>query len=66
MEVITDQVALNTFAPVDRIHYGDLVFAALLSFFLLTNIFHMYVLTLRKDVNIKVPLSIYITEAWQL
>jgi ferredoxin len=62
----TDHVALNTFAPVQRIHYGDWVLAAFLSFFLLSNIFRMYVLTLRKGVNFTIPISVYITEAWNL
>ncbi len=62
----TDQVALNTFAPVKRIHYGDWVLAAFLSFFLLSNIFHMYLLILRKNVVARIPLSIYITEIWNL
>ncbi len=62
----TDQVALNTFAPVERIHYGDYVLAAFLSFFLLSNIFRMYILTLRKGMTIKIPLSVYVTEAWNL
>ena len=62
----TDRVALNTFAPVERIHYGDWVLAAFLSFFLLSNIYRMYVLTLRKGVDFKIPLSVYITQASQL
>jgi len=62
----TDRVALNTFAPVQRIHYGDYVLAAFLSFFLLSNIFRMYILTLRKGMNIKIPFSVYVTEAWNL
>jgi ferredoxin len=62
----TDRVALNTFAPVERIHYGDWVLAAFLSFFLLSNIYRMYVLTLPKGVDVKIPLSVYITQAWQL
>jgi len=62
----TEQVALNTFAPVERIHYGDYVLAAFLSFFLLSNIFRMYILTLRKGMTFKIPLSVYVTEAWNL
>jgi ferredoxin len=62
----TDRVALNTFAPVERIHLGDYVLAAFLSFFLLSNIFRMYLFTLRRGVSVKIPLSIYITEAWNL
>jgi ferredoxin len=62
----TDRVALNTFAPVERIHLGDYVLAAFLSFFLLSNIFRMYLFTLQRGVSVKIPLSIYITEAWNL
>ena len=62
----TDRVALNTFAPVQRIHYGDYVLAVFLSFFLLSNIFRMYILTMRKGMTVKIPLSVYITEAWNL
>ena len=62
----TDHVALNTFAPVERIHYGDWVLAAFLSFFLLSNIYRMWLFTLRKGVNVKIPLSVYITEFWNL
>lgn len=62
----TERVALNTFAPVERIHYGDWVLAAFLSFFLLSNIFRMYTLTLRRGVKVKIPFLLYITEAWNL
>jgi len=62
----TDHVALNTFAPVQRIHYGDWVLAAFLSFFLLSNIFRMYVLTLKQGTKVKIPFSLYVTEAWNL
>jgi len=62
----TERVALNTFAPVERVHYGDYVLAAFLSFFLLSNIYRMYTLIIRKGVDFKIPLSVYITEAWSL
>lgn len=62
----TDRVALNTFAPVERIHYGDWVLAAFLSFFLLSNIYRMYNFILRKGTNINIPLKLYVTEAWNL
>jgi ferredoxin len=39
--IVTDHVALNTFAPVRWVEFGDLVMAAVLSFFLLTNAFRM-------------------------
>jgi ferredoxin len=64
--MVTDHVALNIFAPVYRIHYGDWALAAFLSFFLLSNIFRMYWLTLKKDAKFKIPLSLYIGEAWNL
>jgi len=51
----TSHVALNTFAPVQRIHYGDWVLAAFLSFFLLSNIFRMYFLNHAKRCEYKNP-----------
>jgi hypothetical protein len=62
----TDRVALNTFAPVERIHYGDWVLAAFLSFFLLSNIYRMYNLILRQGTKVAIPLKLYITEFWNL
>lgn len=64
--MVTDHVALTTFAPVYRVHYGDWILAAFLSTFLLSNIYRMYWFTMRKDKKIKVPFSLYITEAWNL
>lgn len=62
----TDHVALNTFAPVQRIHYGDWVLAAFLSFFLLSNVARMWWFTVAKDSKVKIPFSVYVTEAWKL
>jgi ferredoxin len=39
--IVTDRMALNTFAPVQWVEAGDLLMAGVLSFFLLTNAFHM-------------------------
>jgi hypothetical protein len=64
--MVTDHVALNTFAPVERIHYGDWVLAAFLSFFLLSNVVRMWWFTVAKDSKVKVPFSVYVTEAWNL
>lgn len=58
--VVTDRVAVNTFAPVMWIEIGDLVMAAILSTFLLTNAFRMYRLIMNGT---KVPLQLYLTEA---
>jgi len=64
--MVTEQVELNTFAPVETVHIGDWVIAGLLSFFLLSNAFRMYVLIMRRGAQVEIPLSLYITEAWSL
>jgi Fe-S oxidoreductase len=58
--VITDRVAVNSFAPVLWIELGDLVMAAVLSAFLLSNAFRMYRFIMSDT---KVPFWLYITEA---
>jgi Fe-S oxidoreductase len=58
--IITDRVSVNSFAPVMWIEIGDLVMAAILSTFLLSNAFRMYRFIMSDT---KVPLSLYITEA---
>jgi quinone-modifying oxidoreductase subunit QmoC len=64
--VVTDQVELNTFAPVELVHIGDWIMAALLSFFLLSNVFRMHQFIMQPKKNGWAPLSIYISEAWKL
>jgi len=59
--IITDHMALNSFAPEWAIEVGDLIMAAVLSFFLLTNAFRMYLWTMRSDKDLKVPLSAYVS-----
>ena len=44
---------------------GDLIMLFGLSFFLLSNVFRMYYFMIGKS-GLKVPLSLYVTEAWQL
>ena len=58
--IITDRVSVNSFAPVMWIEIGDLIMAAILSAFLLSNAFRMYRFIMSDT---KVPLSLYITEA---
>ena len=58
--VVTDRVAVNSFAPVLWVELGDLVMAAVLSAFLLSNAFRMYRLIMSDT---KVPLWLYIAEA---
>lgn len=64
--IVTDQVELNTFAPVHIVHTGDWIMVVVLSFFLLTNAWRMYTFTMRRGGQAKIPLSIYISEAWHL
>lgn len=59
-------VALNVFAPARLIHLADYVMAGFLSFFLVSNIFNMYLKTVVKDKSVKIPLPLYIREAWRL
>ena len=58
--IITDRVSVNSFAPVMWIEIGDLVMAAILSAFLLSNAFRMFRFIMRGT---KVPFSLYLTEA---
>jgi Fe-S oxidoreductase len=58
--IITDRVSVNSFAPVMWIEIGDLILAAILSAFLLSNAFRMYRIIMSDT---KVPLSLYIIEA---
>ena len=59
-------VKLNTFAPWRQIEIGDWIMAGLLSFFLLSNIFNMYLKIVRSRKDIKIPFKLYVTEYWKL
>jgi Fe-S oxidoreductase len=58
--IITDRVAVNSFAPVMWIEIGDLVMAAVLTAFLLSNAFRMFRFIMAGT---KAPLWLYVTEA---
>jgi len=58
--VITDHVSVNSFAPVVWIEIGDLLMAAILSSFLLSNAFRMARFIMAGT---RVPLRLYLTEA---
>jgi Fe-S oxidoreductase len=58
--VVTDRVAVNSFAPVKWVEIGDLIMAAILSAFLLSNAFRMYRFIMSDT---KVPFWLYVTEA---
>lgn len=64
--VVTDQVELNTFAPLHIIHVADLIMAGFLLFFIATNIIRMHKYILREGMDRKIPLKLYFTEAWEL
>lgn len=48
------------------IEAGDWVMAAIVSFFLISNIFNMYLKIVIRNKKVKVPLRLYVTEAWNL
>jgi len=64
---LTEQggVQLNTFAPWKMVELGDWTMAALLSFFLLSNIVSMYFKIVRKN-GVKIPIKLFFTELWAL
>jgi hypothetical protein len=65
--LVMGQVELNTFAPVEMIHIADLILAGILAFFLLSNLFRMFMFTFREGKEWKLPpLGVFVTEAWQL
>jgi quinone-modifying oxidoreductase subunit QmoC len=57
--MVTDHVSVNTFMPVEWMHLADWAMAAVLTFFLLTNTFRMWRMTM---VGTKAPLSLYISK----
>ena len=59
-------VQLNTFAPWNWIELGDWIMAGILSFFLLTNIFNMYLKIFRGPQKVRVPVKLYFTQLWKL
>ena len=65
--LITEQVEINSFAPVEMMHMADLILAAILGFFLMSNLFRMYQLNFLKGARKPhPPLWIFVTEAWKL
>jgi ferredoxin len=65
--VVTESVALNTFAPVETIHILDWVMAGMLIFFLGSNILRMHNYIFRQvPEGMKVPMTSYLREIWRL
>jgi len=56
-EMITDRVALNTFAPAHLVHQFDVTVAILVSFILFTNVFRMYWFTMHQSNKVN-PLEV--------
>ncbi|MFN2146894.1 MAG: 4Fe-4S dicluster domain-containing protein [Anaerolineales bacterium] len=61
----TNQVSLNTFAPVSTIHLADWIMAGGLLFFVGTNVLRMYHSILGKEER-RIPLRLYLSEAWSI
>ena len=59
-------VKLNTFAPWQYIEIADWSVAALLAFFLLTNIANMYMKVIGSQKDLKIPVKLYFTELYSL
>jgi ferredoxin len=59
-------VKLNTFAPWRIIELVDWSIAGLLSFFLLSNIFNMYLKIVKSRKELKIPIKLYFTQFYEL
>ena len=55
-------VQLNVFAPARIVHIGDMIMAATISFFLLSNILNMYLKIVGRNRDLKIPPGLYIKE----
>jgi ferredoxin len=64
--VVTENVELNTFAPVQRVHLADWIIAVGLLFFVGTNVLRMHKSVMRVEPGERVPISMYLSEAWNL
>ncbi|MCL5270267.1 MAG: 4Fe-4S dicluster domain-containing protein [bacterium] len=60
--IVTDRVALNTFAPVKWVELGDWAMGLLLSAFLLSNAARMHRFVMCADGAKRPPLSLYLSE----
>ncbi len=63
--LVTNQVALNSFAPISTIHLADWIMAGGLLFFISANVLKMHHAILVKG-GLRIPLILYLTEAWNL
>ncbi len=51
---------------IDYIHFGDLIMAGIVAFFLITNIFNMFIKVIVRDKSVQIPFTSYFIEFWQL
>ncbi|MBN1394647.1 MAG: hypothetical protein JW959_06460, partial [Pirellulales bacterium] len=58
--IITDRVALNTFAPAEWIEIGDWTLAVVLSLLLFSNVYRMYRNIMRREGAVKPPPWLYV------
>jgi ferredoxin len=61
--IVTDRMALNTFAPVEWIEIADWTMAAVLSALLLSNVWRMYGFVMRREGAPPVPFKVLAAEA---
>jgi quinone-modifying oxidoreductase, subunit QmoC len=54
-------VKINTFAPWQFVEMADWTMAGLLSFFLISNIFNMYLKIVKRRKDVKIPFKLYFT-----
>lgn len=59
-------VKINSFAPIKWVELGDWLMAIIVASLLISNIFRMYLKVIIADKKVKVPLWLYIKEAWRL
>jgi len=64
--MVTDQVELNTFAPIHIVHMADWIMGGMLLVFIGGNVLRMYISVMRSGNQPAVPLLIYLSEAWKL
>ncbi len=63
--MVTEQVELNTFAPIHIVHLADWIMAGILLVFVGGNILKMYLSVMQPGKGPSIPLSVYIFEAWK-
>jgi quinone-modifying oxidoreductase subunit QmoC len=64
--MVTDQVELNTFAPLHIVHMADWFMAGILLVFVGGNVLRMYMSVIQPGKGTSIPLSAYISESWLL